>query len=190
MDEHVEFLVRLFASKPKFHNGLSELIAYCRSIQSTAPWKLLERVDIEADSDSFARWLRRKSPRPEGTDTIRAFYFGLSEDGVALHLDGAADFDAADDTYEWACSYVYRSPEDWSGSEVLGAFAHISEVSDGSVPILLYLLCLGYSGLLIQRHVPEVLWGIAEPAKPVAVGFDDGDTYMVLLPTKASSGNP
>jgi hypothetical protein len=182
MDEHVAYLRRLFVSGSEFEAGVRDLIAYCQSIAPEAPWNILDDVDYNADSQAFGGWIGRNVPAGSVPDAVKAYYFGLSEDGTSVHLDGCAKYDGADETCEWACSWVYRPDEDWADSEALDAFSRISEAADGDIPILLYLLCLGFAGLLAQTRAPGTLWRAAETQRPVAVGFDAGDAYVVLRP--------
>jgi hypothetical protein len=182
MDEHVTYLRRLFASGYEFEAAVSDLTAYCQSIAPAAPWSILDGLGYDADSQAFATWLGRNVPEGSLPAAVQAYYFGLSEDGMAVHLDGCAEYDEADETCEWACSWAYRPDEDWTNSRALDAFSRISEAADGGVPILQYLLCLGFVGLLAKTHVAGKLWRAADTQQPVAVGFDDGDAYMVLRP--------
>lgn len=183
VNEHGEFLKELFAAKPEFDDGVRWLISYCRSIVPAARWALIESLDFFADSEGFAAWVSRNAPNPVASALIRALHFALSEEGDAIQMDGAHSFDLADTECGWASEVVYRSTEDWADSAALHAFQTISEQSDGSVPILLYVLCLGYVGLLIQHRAPAALWDGGHVRRvPIAVGFLDGDSYVVLSP--------
>lgn len=176
MDEHVEFLRRLFDSASEFQDGVRDLVRYCRSIDPSAPWSLLKNLDLEAEAESFGNWIVRNPPTGPFAEGIRAYYFGLSDDGTSVHLDGTCDFDPSDAACGWAASCAFRSDEDWTASDTLDAFSTLSEHRD---PALGYLLCLGFTGLLIQKMIPNVLWRISAP-RPVAVGYYSGDGYMVM----------
>lgn len=166
MEAHVLFLRSFLAEA----GHLDRLIEYCRAVVPSAEWSLVEGIDLDRERRSFAAWLESNLP-PSDTG-IKAYYFGLSEAGDVVHLDGTDQFDAADETCDWACSWVYRSEEDWMDSQALQAFATISEQSDGDIPVLLYLLGLGYLGLMVRPFVAKL-------GRPVAVGFDDGDAYLI-----------
>jgi hypothetical protein len=182
MDEHVVYLRRLFASRSEFESAVLDLFAYCRTIAPAAPWDILQGVDFDADSQAFGGWIGRSVPAGTTPGAVQAYYFGISEDGTSVHLDGCAEYNGMDESCEWVGSWVYRPDEDWVDSKTLEAFSLISEAADGGVPILLYLLCLGFVGLMTKRHVPATLWQLANTELPVAVGFDDGDAYVVLRP--------
>jgi hypothetical protein len=170
LEAHVEFLRVFFASRWEYGAGVKELLRYGQSVAPGAPWGELDRLDVKREARSFELWL--EGNRPVDVAGIRAFYFGIAEDGGAVHLDGTADFDPADEACDWACEYVFRSEEDWGDSLALQTFGVISEKADGELPVLLYVLCLGFVGLLVQRHGKAL-------AGPVAVGFDDGDAYVL-----------
>lgn len=99
-----------------------------------------------------------------------AFQLGISEDGGSIQIDGTAEYDEADIQCNWVCSSVFHSSEDWTDSTVLSSFQTISETYHGAIPVLLYVLCLGYVGLLI----PHSSWSAQGRQTPDAVGFLDG----------------
>lgn len=174
MEEHAVFLKTLLDAQPEFTSGLRQLLDYCRSVNPSAPWHELEQVDFDADADAFRSWLDESAPDRIEAQPVRAYYLGLPDDGAELHLDGTPTFEPEDDTCDWACSFIYRAEDEWTSSQALFAFASISEQADDEIPALLYLLCLGYTGLLAQLHAPAIL------RKPVAVGFDDGDAFVAV----------
>lgn len=145
---------------------------HCRSLSPDAAWHELDAVDFEGDAAAFRRWL--SACAPERTEDIAAYYLGISDDGAEVHFDGTPTFDASDEACDWACDYIHRGEEEWTSSQALFAFASISEQAEEEVPVLLYLLCLGYVGLLVQTYAPGIL------GKPAAVGFDDGDAFVVF----------
>ncbi len=172
VEHHAAFLRTLFQSSPDLDSGLRQILDRCRQLAPDAAWHELDAVDFEADAAAFQRWLADCAP--EQTGDIAAYYLGISDDGAEVHFDGTPTFDASDDTCDWACDYVYRGEEEWTSSQALFAFASISEQAEEEVPVLLYLLCLGYLGLLVQAYAPGIL------GKPTAVGFDDGDAFVVV----------
>jgi hypothetical protein len=182
MDEHVGYLRRLFASSSEFEVSVNDLITYCRTIDPVAHWDLLQDLNWDAEARAFGAWLERSAPEEPVSSGVQAYYFGLSDDGTSVHLDGCAEFDATDESCDWACSWVYRPEEDWTDSTALDTFSSISEATDDGVPILPYLLCLGFAGLLAKRYVRTTLWRAEGAQRPVAVGFDSGDAYIVLRP--------
>ena len=174
MDEHIAFLKEYLASDWGLEDGVRMLVAYCRLVEPKAPWELVEALDLARESRSFEVWLEGNLPPAGAKAGIAAYYFGLAEDGTTVHLDGCGAFDASDEDCDWACEWVYRTEDDWTDSRGLDAFAAISEAADGEEPILLYLLGLGYLALMVRRHGKQL-------GKPVAIGFDDGDAYVLAM---------
>lgn len=188
MDEQVAFLRGFFADRPDFETGVRRLLTYCRSFEPDAPWGEVEALDFGKDQASFNAWASRNLPEKDGYDPILAFYFGLSDDGGSIPMDGTEEYDESDDTFfEWACASVFESADDWGDSEVVGKFQTVSEAFDSDGPDLHYVLCLGYVGLLIQQWAPRALWVKSKREMPVAVGFNSGDAYVVL-PVVAAQG--
>ena len=172
LDVHVSYLRTFLASKWEYMAGVKDLLAYGRSVAPDAPWSALDGLDLKREARSFEVWISSHLDAANSAEGVRGFYFGVSEDGTAVHLDGTPEFDAGDQDGDWACSWVFRSDDDWAESLALEGFAEISEKADGDIPVLLYVLCLGFVGLLVQRHAAGL-------NQPVAVGFDDGDVYVL-----------
>jgi hypothetical protein len=180
VEELVDFLRGFFSERRSFEVRVSDLIAYCQTLSPHASWERLSNVDFEVDQFGFEEWLRVACPDSLQADSFRAFYLGIAEGGEAVRLAGCSDYNEADPNCEWACSANWHSLRVWSQSRVLDAFATISEESDRGIPKLLYVLALGYVGLLAQASRSWVVVGQIDMRMPVAVGFDDGDAYLVL----------
>jgi hypothetical protein len=174
MDEHIAFLKEYLATDWGLEDGVRMLVAYCKLLEPQAPWELVESLDLARESRSFEVWLDGNLPTGQSRAGIEAFYFGLDEDATTVHLDGCGAYDPADVDCDWACEWVYRTEDDWTDSRGLQAFADISEAVDGEEPILLYLLSLGYLSLMVRRHATRL-------GKPVAVGFDEGDAFVLAM---------
>ncbi len=180
VDDHVAFLKSLFANRPGFEQGTRRLLSHCRNVEPNATWERMESLDFQRDAANFGAWISRNLPAEQlGSGSLRAFHFGLSEDGGSIQIDGTAEYDETGVENSWVCNSVFRSAEDWTDSTVLSSIQMISEECDGAVPILLYMLCVGYVGLLIQHWIPHAFWPAAGRKAPVAVGFLDGDSYLV-----------
>ncbi len=181
MDAHVAFLRSLFTDRPEFETGVRRLFSHCRSIEPKTTWEQMESLDFQKDAADFAAWVSRNLPAQQlGLASLRAFHFGLSEDGGSIQIDGSAEYDENDVECSWVFNSVFRSTEERTDSTVLSSIQTISEECDGAVPILLYVLCLGYVGLLIQHWIPPAFWSAVGGKAPVAVGFLDGDSYIVM----------
>lgn len=172
LEVHVSYLKTFFASKWEYMAGVKDLLSYGRSVAPGAPWSVLDGLDLKREARSFEAWITSHVGAANSAEGVKGFYFGISEDGTTVHLDGTPEFDAEDEGGDWACSWVFRSDDDWAESLALEGFAEISEQADVDVPVLLYVLCLGFVGLLVQRHAVGL-------NRPLAVGFDDGDVYVL-----------
>lgn len=172
LEKHAAWLREFLDAKWPLEQGWEELMRHCRGIAPEAPWELVQEVDLKREVSSFQSWLRESTPGPEESKGIAAYYFGVSEDGASVHLDGTSEFDPLDATCDWACDFVYRNEEDWDGSRGLAVIGALSQTADGDVPVLLYLLGLGYVGMLVTNYGRGL-------GRPLAVGFDDGDAYVL-----------
>lgn len=166
----VEVLERLFNAHYTVEEGWASLIEAVRPHYPAARWDLLDGIDLKREQRSFDAWLEDNLPAER--NSIAAWYFGLAEEGAMAHLDGCGTFDAEDPSCDWACDYAWRSDDDWADSIGLARIVEISEEASEEVPVLLYTLALGYLGLFAAGAAGDL-------ALPVAVGFDDGDAFVL-----------
>lgn len=142
-------------------------------------WHLLSRIDFNEESSKFIAWLSANAPIAQDRLLIEAYYFGLSENGTSLYLHGAADYDAEDVKLDWAGSRIFESDESWVNSDALATFAKIANHPLNTSPGLHQVLCLGYVGLLVRKKAPLALWANVIERKPLGIGFEVGDAYVV-----------
>jgi len=190
-EAHIEFLLKTIAQEDSTSGGMNRLLDHCASHCPNDVWQGLRQLDIGHDVGNITAWLGAVLTAEPPPPTIVAFYFGLfdeSEDGVQarcrLYVAGSERFDAADQSPEWAVDPAYFPEGRYSPSSVLVSLSAAAQGcgSDEARELIEYVLCLGYASLAVKESRRNLA---ANPElnrilrKPVAVGFDSGDVFLL-----------
>jgi hypothetical protein len=110
-------------------------------------------------------WASLLAGATPGTDA-RALWFGLfeSDNGTLFYVQGYADFDANDETAEWASDEPSWAPD--------GRYVELPSLQSASWEHALNL-ALG----LLRELAPWETW--PGNLDGIAAGFDDGDAHLI-----------
>lgn len=182
-------VVTVLASNATVADGMAQLVDFCADQESWRGWSALRKLDFVADERRLKHWLRSVLTKEPPPKSINAFWFGLFNPIVedkatcSLYLAGSRSFDAADETFDWACGPDYFPNGRHARSQVLGEiYRNVNKVKGPVSEYGEYVLCLGFGGLIINtladRISPEIWLGNSE-ARAVAIGFDSGDGILL-----------
>lgn len=172
-------------------DGVGQLLDYCCQLVPKFDWDALRTLDFEADSVTLQDWLTAVLTEEPPSTAIVAYWFGLfeaeldDENTFLLYLAGAEEFDADDESGDWACDPPYFPEARYVQSAVLHSiYQHLDKGNDDVKEVGGYLLFLGYAALVIATIIPRI-----EPAlllgntklRHIAVGYDGGD-FILLKP--------
>jgi len=143
-----------------------------RGVRTGGTLRAIPAAPVRPDSESLRSWwgsLLASDPPPRET---RALWFGLFEgsSGVTLYVQGYPDFDAGDETADWATDEPSWAPE---GHYVELAGVQASASWEEALATALGLL----RDLQPWKRWPGRLDG-------VGAGFDDGDAHLLWAPTE------
>lgn len=194
IEESHENVASVLNSNVTVHDGMALLIEFCATRESWRGWSSLRKLDFDSDQSSLRDWLNQLLTAEPPQNTVKAFWFGLfnpvvkGKTGCGLYAAGADQFDAADDTFDWACDPSYFPDGRYAPSRVLNEIYHKVSVAKGSIPSYgEYVLCLGYAGLAVKQlalTLAPSLWLGAKAKRSIAVGFDSGDGILIGSITK------
>ena len=187
-------VVAVLASDATVAYGMAQLIDFCADQESWQGWSALCKLDFAADEKRLKRWLQGVLTKEPPQKSINAFWFGLFHPIVedkatcGLYMAGSKNFDAADETFDWACDPDYFPNGRYAKSQVLDEIYRKVDKAKRSVSEYgEYVLCLGFGGLIIKtladRIGPETWLGNSK-ARAVAIGFDSGDGILLGSITK------
>ncbi len=187
-------VVAVLASDATVADGMAQLIDFCADQESWQGWSALRKLDFAADEKRLKRWLQGVLTKEPPQKSINAFWFGLFHPIVedkatcGLYMAGSKNFDAADETFDWACDPDYFPNGRYAKSQVLDEIYRKVDKAKRSVSEYgEYVLCLGFGGLIIKtladRIGPETWLGNSK-ARAVAIGFDSGDGILLGSITK------
>ncbi len=187
-------VVAVLASGATVADGMARLIDFCADQETWRGWSALRKLVFAADENRLERWLQGVLTKDPPQKSINAFWFGLFNPIVedkatcGMYVAGSKDFDAADETFDWACGPDYFPNGRYADSKVLDEIYRKVDKAEGSVSEYgEYVLCLGFGGLIINtladRIGPEIWLGNSK-ARAVAIGFDSGDGILLGSITK------
>ena len=187
-------VVAVLASDASVSDGMSQLIDFCADQESWLGWSALRTLDFTADAKRLKRWLTGVLTKEPPQENIKAFWFGLFNPIVddkatcGMYMAGSKIFDAADETFDWACDPDYLPNGRYAKSQVLDEIYRKVDRPKGSVSEYgEYVLCLGFVGLIIRTLADTIdaeTWLGNSKARAVAIGFDSGDGILLGSITK------
>ena len=187
-------VVTVLASDATVADGMARLIDFCDDQESWRGWSALRKLDFAADEKRLKRWLQGVLTKEPPQKSIKAFWFGLFNPIVedkatcGIYIAGSKNFDAADETFDWACSPDYSPKGRYAKSQVLDEIYRKVGKAKGSVSEYgEYVLCLGFGGLIINtlaNTIDAETWLGNSMARAVAIGFDSGDGILLGSITK------
>ncbi len=187
-------IVAVLTSDASVVEGMAQLIEFCADQESWRAWSALRKLDFAADERRLKLWLVGVLTKEPPQKSIKAYWFGLFNPIVedratcGMYIAGSKSFDAADETFDWACSPDYFPNGRYAKSQVLDEIYRKVDKAKGCVSEYgEYVLCLGFGGLIIKTladTIPvETLLGNAK-SRAIAVGFDSGDGILLGSITK------
>ena len=134
-------------------------------------------------------WLRDVLSAEPPSPDVKAFWFGIfnpdvdGEVSCGFYVSGPTS-DYIPDTLDWACwtAETYLPQGRYAPSHILGVLYRTSQGIEDAGLLGEYTLCLGYVCLVvaeIARSLASDLFLGNAAARPVAVGFDDGDGLLL-----------
>jgi hypothetical protein len=124
---------------------------------------------VEGGGETLASWWTSLLMDEPPSEQTRALWFGLfeGESGMSFYVQGYPEFEADDETAEWATDEPSWAPE---GRYLELASIQASESWEFALPTVLALL----RELRLWESWPGKLDG-------VAAGFDDGDVHLLWI---------
>lgn len=189
-----DVMARITYSASSVTEGMIALLDYTAQVQPNVAWDQLRRLDYGKDVTALRDWLERVlTEEPPGPE-VKAFWFGLFnngvEDGVSctLYISGPTE-EYTPDTLDWACwtDETYLPQGRYAPSPVLHALYRAADGVEDAGLLGEYTLCLGYACLAVAeaaRSVKSVLFLGEADERPVAVGFDEGDGLLLGTVTR------
>jgi hypothetical protein len=155
---------------------------------SQQSWKAFADLDYENDRSILERWLTSVLKKEPPAGEISAFWFGLfnpvdrkGKVSCCLYIAGSNTFNGNVDD-DWPCDPAYFPEGRYSDSKVLSeVYAGLREMHDEAKLLGEYLLCLGYSALVVLDLLSAVDRSLVlgrRKSRAVAVGFDEGDSLF------------
>lgn len=126
---------------------------------------------FQADTQALRSWWAGSlRDEPPSSDT-RSLWFGLfeGEQGTTLYVQGYREFDADDETAEWATTEPSWAPD--------GRYIH----PQGVVRSARWEEALDTALRLLDELRPALTW--PGELDGVAAGFDDGDAHVIWKPS-------
>ena len=187
-------VVAVLASDISLAEGMARLIDFCADQESWRGWLALRQLDFAADERRLKRWLVGVLTKEPPQKSVKAYWFGIFNPIVedkatcGMYLAGSKIFDAADETFDWACGPDYFPNGRYAESQVLDEIYRKVDKAKGSVSEYgEYVLCLGFGGLIIKTLANTIdveTWLGNLNSRAVAIGFDSGVGILMGSITK------
>lgn len=167
--------------------GMEALLDYCDKQYRWKGWAKIGELDFDSDVAELEKWLNgvfKKEPPPS---SVKAFWFGIfnpvydGETTCDTYIAGTSEFDADDESFEWACGPDYLPDGRYAHSKILH---RIYQTVNGSPASAMgeYILCLGYTAFAVRelaKRVDKIFWLGKSKQRGLAVGFDSGDGVLL-----------
>lgn len=175
--------------------GMQPLLAYCNKQHRWKGWGEIGELDSDSDVAELEKWLNNVLKKETPPSPVKAFWFGIfnpvydGETTCDTYIAGASEFDAEDESFEWACGPDYFPDGRSAHSQVLH---QIYQTVNGSPASAMgeYILCLGYTAFAVRelaRRVDQKLWLGKSRERGFAVGFDSGDGVLLEPLSRSAS---
>lgn len=168
-------------------DGMAALLAYCNKQHRWMGWGRIGELDFDADVAELEKWLDGVLAKEPPPSSVKAFWFGIfnpvydGETTCDTYIAGTSEFDANDESFEWACGPDYFPDGRYAHSKILDRIYQIVNGSPAS-GMGEYILCLGYTAFAVSeltKRVDKKLWLGKSKQRGLAVGFDSGDGVLL-----------